>query len=79
MNKNYYYLMDYKGEIFHESTDRQSIEILCNRLNKRLEDEFDDNGGMGNDPFFYVAYVPDMDYGKITDPSDFHGLPTINE
>lgn len=65
MKEIYYYLMDYKGEIFHESTDKQSVEILCSRLNKRLEDEFDDNGGMGNDPFFYVAYVPDMDYGKI--------------
>ena len=68
--------MDYKGEIFTESTDRQKIEILCSRLNKRLEDEFNTNGGMSNDPFFYVAYVPNMDYGKIT---DFRGLPTINE
>ena len=56
--------MDYKGEIFHESTDRQSIEILCARLNSRLEKEFA-GGTMFNEPFFYVAYSPDYEIGKV--------------
>ena len=62
--KNDYYLMDYKGEIFFVSEDQNAVENLCVRLNNRLEKEFA-GGTMFDEPFFYVAYSPDYEIGKI--------------